>query len=415
VDLSDLDLTVLPWEGSRDTDPVWIGDVIYFLSDRDLAMNVYSYDTADGSLRQVTHYSEYDCKNLEAGGGVLIYENGGSLHVHDPADGSVERLEVSIRADLPWTRPSWESVGNSITEAVLGPTGTRAMFVARGEIFTVPVDEGDWRNLSRSSGSREIAPTWSPDGTHVAWFSDEAGEYQLVIGEQTGLGDVRTIEIDDPTFAYDTAWSPDGSKILFINADRELSFVDVETGERTRVDGDTYAAPDRSMDPVWSPDGRWIAYARRLDSQLRAIFVCDTTTGAVHQLTDGMADAISPVFDRDGTMLYFLASTDFGMNTGWLDMSSYPHETTRSVYAIILDDETASPLLPKSDEEPARDLDAGKEKDDASDEAADESADGGESNDDEDAAAAPEEDAAAAGGEGDADDDAGDTAPGRWR
>jgi tricorn protease len=191
---------------------------------------------------------------------------------------------------------------------------------------------------------------WSPDGEQIAWFNDESGEYGLVIADQDG-GNARRIEISEPSFYFVPTWSPDGSKLAFTDTHYRVLVMDVASGDIDHVDTDRYAHPERTMNPEWSPDSRFITYARRLDTQLRVVVVHDTETGETHQLTDGMADAISPVWDASGDYLYFLASTNYGLNTGWLDMTSFDHPVTRALYVAILDADGASPFLPRSDEE----------------------------------------------------------------
>jgi tricorn protease len=178
----------------------------------------------------------------------------------------------------------------------------------------------------------------------------------LVVADQDG-SNPRRIEIDDPTFYFVPTWSPDGTRLAFTDTDYRVLILDLESGDVTHVDTDRFAHPERSMNPVWSPDSRWVTYARRLDNQLRAIFVHDTESGETRQLTDGMADAISPVWDASGEYLYFLASTNYALNTGWLDMTSYDRPVTRALYVTVLRADGASPFLPRSDEEEAEDED----------------------------------------------------------
>ncbi len=372
LDLESMQLEKLPWSGSRDRDPVWLGDTVYFLSDRDYAMNVWAYDTGSGELTQVTSHDAYDVKSVDAGGGVVVYEQGGRLHRHDPSAGTTETLQITVRGDFPWTRPSYEDLSDDVRHANLSPTGVRAVFSARGEVFTVPTEKGATRNLSEDSGAADRHPVWSPDGSMVAWFSDASGEYRLKIRDQKGLDAPRSVELPGPTFYYTPAWSPDSEQILFTDTDLNLWVVDVSSGDATKVDTDQYAHPERTVDPVWSPDGTWIAYAKRLDNQHHAVMLYSIESGEATQVTPSMIDARNPAFDERGDYLYFLGSTDLGLDTGWLDMSSYGRPTTHGLYAAILAEDTPSPLLPESDEEPV-DGDGGEDdKDEAEDEAEDE-------------------------------------------
>ncbi len=352
MDLKSYDLTTPPWTDSRDWNPAWVGNAVYFLSDRDWAVNVWSYEPATKQLRQLTHYRDYDVRSLSSGGGAVVYEQAGWIHLLDPATGQDRTVDIRVSGDFPWAMERWVDVSKQLTNPSLSPTGARALFEGRGDVYTVPVEKGSWRDLTpQSSGSAERAPAWSPDGRHIAWFSDASGEYQLMIGDQDGATRPRAIPLEHPTFYYTPAWSPDGKKILFTDADLVLWVVDVATGKETRVDHDNYIPPSRTMDPVWSPDSRWIAYTKRLDNFFHALFVYNLETGQVHQLTDGLSDAVSPAFDASGKYLWFLASTDYGLSSGWLDMSSYDHPVQRGLYLAVLAKGTPSPLLPESDED----------------------------------------------------------------
>ena len=351
VSLGDLELQTPPWEGERQLDPTWMDGVVYYMSERDWASNVWSWDPRTGQERQITFHTDFDVMSLDAGHGVVVYEQGGYLHEVDPQSGRTRRLEIRAAGDQNWARSRWADIPPAaLNDARLSPTGKRAVFEYRGDLFTVPTGEGSWRNITASPGVADRHAVWSPDGAHVAWFSDASGEYALMIADQDG-GNARTVEISEPSFYFVPTWSPDGSKIAFTDTDYRVLVLDVGSGALQHVDTDRYAHPDRTMNPVWSPDSRWIAYARRLDTQLRAIFVYDTQAETTHQVTDGMADAITPVWDAAGEHLYFLASTDFGLNTGWLDMTSYDRPVTRALYVAILDEGGVSPFIPRSGEE----------------------------------------------------------------
>ncbi len=352
-----------PWEGERQMDPVWMDGTVIYMSERDYASNIWSFDPATGTEKQLTFHSDFDVKSVGAGDGVVVYEQAGFLHALDPGSGQTRQLVIHVAGDFNWARSRWEDVSpGQLSGSRLSPTGKRALFTYRGEIFSVPAEEGSWRNLTRTPGTADRSPAWSPDGSRIAWFNDAGDEYGLMIADQNGANQ-RRISIADPTFYFQPEWSPDSSRLAFTDTDYRVLILDVETGGVTHVDTDRYAHPERSMNPVWSPDSRWIAYARRLDNQLRAIFVHNTNSGETRQLTDGMADAITPVWDASGKYLYFLASTDYGLNTGWLDMTSYDRPVTRTLYVTLLAAETPSPFLPQSDEEDTAD-DAG---DDAGD------------------------------------------------
>ena len=352
----------------RHIDPVWMDGTVYFLSERDYTMNIWSYNPENGESEQHTFHSQFDVKSLDSGDGIIVYEQGGYLYELDPSTGEHEQIVIDVQGDMTQARPRWvDASPTSLDNASLSPTGERALFQFRGEVITVPKEEGTWRNLTNSSGVANRYPIWSPDGQQVAWFSDKSGEYQLYVTDQKGLEEPRKIELPEPTFFFEPAWSPDGKYISYTDTHYRLWYVNVETGEATHVDTDGYAHPNRSMNPKWSPDSKWIAYSKRLPSHFRVIKVHNVETGETHQITDGMADSIDPVWDESGDYIYFLASTDFGLNTGWLDMSSYDMSTTRGLYLALLDSDTPSPFLPESDEEPVK-----KEEQDKSEEESEE-------------------------------------------
>ncbi len=351
MNLGSYDIESPPWTDSKDIDPVWVGDVVYFISDRDWCANVWSYDTKSKQLTQVTHFKDLDVKSLDAGAGAVVFEQAGYLHVLDPATRRHRRLDITARGDFPWLVPQWRDVTNRMTNLALSPTGKRAAVEARGEIFTIPVEKGDWRNLTRTAGVAERAPAWSPDGQTVSYFSDASGEYQLVITSADGLGTPRILSLPNPSFYYTPQWSPDGRKLLYTDTHLNVWVLDVASGIPTKVDTDAYMVPERSLNPVWSPDSKWIAYAKRLPTQLHAIFVYDLVNSRARQVTDGLSDATWPAWDANGKYLYFMASTNFALRTGWLDMTSYDRPVTRGVYLAVLSRSEPSPLPPESDED----------------------------------------------------------------
>lgn len=343
----------------RHLDPTWVGKDVYFLSERDYASNIWKFNTAQESVEQITFHSDFDIKSQDAFGTDIVYEQGGYLHLLDTKTKKSQQLVINVEGDIDWARPRWENVSSgSLTNGSLSPSGKRALFEYRGEIFTAPKEKGDWRNITQSSGVADRSPAWSPDGEKIAWFSDKSGEYQLVIADQMGQN-AKSISLNN-TFYFRPDWSADSKHIAFTDTHYNLWVVNTETGEAKKIDTDGFAHPNRTMNPVWSPDGRWIAYARQLTNSFKAIKIYDTQTQKIFQITDGMADAIDPVWDHSGKYLYFAASTDYGLNTGWLDMSSYDPSITRSIYMVVLDKNLMDPLAPESDEE--AEAEAEKEK-----------------------------------------------------
>jgi len=351
VDLATLEVEKISRDNSNETDPMWIGDAVYFLSDRNGTMNLFSWNTQSKQVRQLTQHRDFDVKCATAGDGIIVYEQAGWIYLFDPKVGSSKKIPITVNADLPWARPHFAKVASMVRSIEISPTGSRAVFEARGDIFTIPAEKGDIRNLTNSTGIHDRDPAWSPDGKRIAWFSDRGGEYQLMIGEQTGLEPVKVIAFDKPSFYYNPAWSPDSKKLAFADKHLTLWYLDVDEGKPIKVDTDTYDHPQRTLVPVWSPDSKWIAYTKRLDNHMHAIFLYSLNEKKSRQVTDGLSDGISPAFDKSGKYLFFLASTNFGLNAGWLDMTSYDRPVTRSVYLAVLPKDVPSPLAPESDEE----------------------------------------------------------------
>jgi tricorn protease len=352
ADLSDSHIEKVPRSDSNDFNPMWLGDRVYFLSDRNGPFTLFTYDPAGKQVTQVLANHGLDLKSASAGPDVIVYEQFGSLHLFDPQSGAHRRLVVRAPADLPNVRPHFEKVAKQIRNAALSPSGARAVFEAHGEILTVPAAKGDMRNLTETPGVAERDPAWSPDGRSIAYFSDESGEYQLHVRPSRGPGEAKKYALGKPPSFYRTpVWSPDGKKIAYADKRLHLWVLDLGSGKNTLVDRGTYM--DDIPTAAWSPDGRWLAYVRQLKSAMRAVFVYSLESGRAHQITDGMSDARYVAFDRSGKYLYFTASTDVGsaLEVLALDMAAIGRPVTRSVYAVVLRESLPSPLAPESDEE----------------------------------------------------------------
>ena len=351
VDLKSYDLVTPPWTDSKDVEPVWLGDTVYFISDRDGVANVWSYESRSKKLTQATRFTDYDVKTLDAGGGAIVFEQAGRIHELDPKSGRANLVSITARGDFPWMMPRWDDVTSRMTNIALSPTGRRVLVEARGEVFTIPAEKGDTRNITNSSASAERDPAWSPDGKWISYFSDKGGEYKLVIEEQDGIKPPREITLPNPKHYYTASWSPDSKKLLYSDTDLNVWVMDVAGGQTKKIGRDPWMVPRRTLHPTWSPDSKWVAYASRLNSLYRAIIVSNVETGETKQVTDGLADAMYPVWDASGKYLWFLASTDFGLGSQWLDMTSYDREETFGLYFAVLKKREPSPLLPESDED----------------------------------------------------------------
>jgi len=354
VQLSDLKLEKIPRENSNDSHPVWFGDSVYFLSDRNGAVTLFSYDTKSKAVKQAVENKGLDLKSVSAGPDALVYEQFGGIFLFDPRSGKSSRAAIHVSGDLPSTRAHYEKVGEKIQNAGISPTGARAVFEAHAEILTVPGEKGDVRNLTRTTAVAERDPAWSPDGQSIAFFSDESGEYALHIVNQTGSGTVKKISLGNPpSYFYSPTWSPDSKKIAYTDKRLNIWYVDVEKGTPVKVDTDRFEDPSVSLAVSWSPDNKWLTYSKFLENHLRGIFVYSLEGGKVSQMTDGLGDARYPVFDKGGKEIIFAASTDLGLSAGWLDLSSFQHPVLRNIYVAVLKKGEKSPVEPQSDEEKA--------------------------------------------------------------
>jgi tricorn protease len=351
ADLANSSVVEIPRQNSNDFNPIWVGDDIYFLSDRNGPVTLFLYDTRSKKVKQVMENKSYDFKSAAAGPGAIVYEQFGSLHLYDLRTGS-KPVEVRLAGDLPELRPRYVNVAKRLRNPDISPSGARAVFEARSEILTVPAEKGDARNLTNSTGVYEREPVWSPDGKSIAYFSDESGEYALHLQDQSGLGAIKKIALGEkPAFYMAPVWSPDGKKIAYLDNHADLWYIDVEEAKPVLVDKDYYMS-DRDMTAAWSPDSKWLAYSKSLKSHMGAIHFYSLADARSTQVTDGMSDAKQPVFDKGGKFLYFTASTNSGPAMQ-PDLESAIRPVTRSVYLIVLSKDEKSPLWPESDEENA--------------------------------------------------------------
>jgi len=357
VNLKTLDLVKVPRENSNDSNPLWVGNEIYFLSDRNGPVSLFRYDVESKQVSQVVPNTGFDLKSAQSGPGGLVYEQFGSIHLFDTATSSDQTVSIRIHGELANVAPHRVTVTpDEIQNAALSPTGARAVFEAHGEIFTVPGEKGDTRNLTNTPGVAERDPDWSPDGKTIAYFSDASGEYQLYLRDQTGFKPPTVIDLGpEPSFFYSPTWSPDSKLIAYSDKHQRLWYVDVPSGKPVLVDKEIYGSFGNNFNAVWSPDSKWVAYQRDLDNELHAIFLYSLETHKATQVTDGMSDATDPAFDGGGKYLYFLASTDDGPSRAGIDLSSLDRAQTSAAYVAVLSKYGASPVPPESDDEKAKD------------------------------------------------------------
>jgi tricorn protease len=353
LNLEDSSEKLLPNESTVDVQPVWLGDKIYFLSDRDWAMNIWMYDTKTSALKQITKFKDVDIKSLSGHKEKLAFERDGYLHTYDLNTEKSTQLELDLRGDFPWARTKWEDVSSSVGSASLSPTGKRAIMGARGEIFTVPVEHGDARNITNNSAAAERSPLWSPKGDKIAWFSDVNGKgYQLMIADQDGLSKPEAISIEESKMAWEPAWSPDGKYIVFTDDDVRIRLIDIEAKTIKTIDvgGNNFERGDLGL--TWSKDSKRIAYAKSGANNFRRICIWSMVDDRVRPVTNEMADAFSPAWDADQHHLYFLASTDLALLSNYVNTSVMGAKSANyGAYVINLLKKDPSPFEPRSDEE----------------------------------------------------------------
>ncbi len=381
ADLKDSSIIKVPRGNSNDHFPMWVGDTVYFLSDRNGPVSLFAYDTKTKQVSEALHSDGLDFKTASAGPDAIVIEQFGAIKLYDLNTHQAKNISIRVTGDIDSVRPHFAKVDpKRIQHFNFSPTGARAVFEAWGEIFTVPTGKGDIRNLTRSPAVADRDPAWSPDGKSIAYFSDESGEYELCIRSQSGLGEVRCINLGTPSsFFYGPTWSNDSKKIAYSDKRLNLWFVDLDNPKPKLVDSDLFGGfGPTQLGQTWAPDNKWIAYVKQLPSGQHAVFVYSLEQGKVSQITDGMSDALNPAFDPNGKYLYFTASTDVALSTAGLDMSSDEHRVSRAVYVAVLSKDEKSPLAPESDEEKSKEekkADADKAKDSSKEPARDKNKD----------------------------------------
>lgn len=352
LNLDDLSETLLPNEKTTDTQPLWIDDKIYFLSDRDWTVNVWAYTPKTGDLKQITNFKGTDVKWLAGNAQKLAVEQDGYLHFLDLTNNKTEQLSFTINADFPWAETKWKDVSRRLRAVSISPTGKRAIMESRGEIFTTPVEHGDTRNLTQSSDAADRAPIWSPKGNQIAWFSDtDKKGYALMISTQDGLSEPKSISIGISKMAWEPIWSPDGKFIAFVDDDVRIRIVDLEKETIMTADVGGMNLERGSMGISWSPDSKWLTYSKTGDNNFRQIKVWSLETYEVTALTNSFADAFSPSWDLDKKHLYFLASTDLALASNWASTSAMTAKPVYGAYIINLQKDADSPFKAQSDEE----------------------------------------------------------------
>ena len=349
--MSDSRVKEIPRKDNEDSNPMWIGDSVYFLSDRNGPFGLFRYDAKTGRVTEEVKGSGFDLKSADAGPDAIVYEKLGSIHLFDPAKRTSTTVPIDIQSDFPELRKRIKDLKTSIQDASISPSGQRIAVAARGWIFTIPAAKGDARLVSEAQGVHRRDPAWSPNGKTIAFVTDSEGDQQMALVD-TATSTERRVDLGEKPGYYDSpVWSPDSKSIAYADNKLNLWVLDVATGKSTKIDTRTYRGRG-GMRPRWSPDSKWLTWSRDLRTHMSAVFMHSFETGTKTQITDGLSDATTPVFDRDGKHLYFLASTNVGMGLDFEDMSGMAAQpSTSSIYAVVLSKDSPNPLHPESDEE----------------------------------------------------------------
>ncbi|MCX6122098.1 MAG: PDZ domain-containing protein [Ignavibacteriales bacterium] len=343
---------------AQDIFPMWSGNTIYFISDRDenKRMNLYSYDLNTKETKKVTNFTEYDIKFPSLGDNAVVFENGGYIYKYDFASGKAEKVTISINDDFDGGRGSLVDVSKNITNYEIAPDGNRALFGARGDIFTIPVKYGNIRNLTKTAGVHERNSKWSPDGKSIAYISDATGEDEIYIMSQDGSGTPTRLTTNGDVYKYNIIWSPDSKKILWADKQQRLLYVEVESKKVTLVmQSDQWEFTDYA----WSPDSKWIAFAKPEEEVMTKLCLYSLETQKAIEVTDGWFSSYEPSFSSDGKYLFFVSNRTFNPSysqTEW----NHAYFDMAKIYLLTLSKETKSPFEPKSDEVKMKEEKSGK-------------------------------------------------------
>ncbi len=352
ADLKDSHVKEIPRKNWNDNQPVWFGGKIFFLCDETGPVGLRSYDVSTGAERVEIPGAGFDLKSLTAGPDVLAYEKLGSIHLYDPKSHSDKTVHISVQGDFAAVRTQFKDLRPYIDSVSISPSGSRVAVAARGFVVTVPASKGDVHETDDTQGVHRRGVSWSPDGKTIAYITDVAGYRQIGLWDVAGAKETRFDLGDGPSLYENPTWSPDSSKIVYIDYAQRAWIMDAKTGKSIKAW--TWPSAGGPSQPVWSPDSKWLTYSDMLASHFRAICLYSVESGKTIQVTDGLADAQSPIFDRDGKYLYFLASTHVGQGATLGDISQFNNlNRVYSIYAVMLRRGMPNPLQPESDEEAA--------------------------------------------------------------
>jgi tricorn protease len=339
-------------EEAGDEFPMWRGNFIYFISDRgkDQKMNLWSYHLDTREFEQLTHFSDYDIHYPSLGPDDIVFENGGKLYLFNADGKQLKEVKVNVVTDDIFLKPKWVNAEKNMVHANISPDGNRVLVEARGDIFSLPAENGYVKDLTQTSGIAERFPAWSPDGRSIAYWSDQSGEYELWIMQPGKPNSARKLTAYGPGFRYNLFWSPDSKKLAFIDKSTRIRIYDLQTGETKEVDKAlrfTHSALENFI-CSWSPDSRLIAYSRDLENEHNAVFIYDVPAKTLHQVTNGFYSANNPVFDPEGKYLLLITNQSFDPAYSDLD-NSFIYANSGKIAAISLQKDGVSLLYPKND------------------------------------------------------------------
>lgn len=337
---------------AQDIFPMWKGDKVYFLSDRDRIMNLFVYDLNTKETNKLTHFDTYDIKFPSMGDKQIVFENGGYLYTWNMESGELQQLHIQIKDDLLYARNQRVDASKFIRSVSLAPDAKRLVIGARGDVFTIPASEGITRNLTQTSGNNDNHAIWSPDGRYIAFISDKSGTEEIYLVDPIDRSKTVQLTKGGTTFKYRIKWSPDSKKILWADKKLRLRYIDIDSKKITEVDK---AEVWEFNSYNWSPDSKWICYARpELESESK-IYLYSLVKAKSYPVTEGWFVSNSPVFSSDGKYLYFTSNRDFNPTYSWTEWNHAYTDMSR-VYVLTLSKETPSPLALKNDESGVEDL-----------------------------------------------------------
>ncbi len=331
---------------SQDIFPMWIGDEVFFISDRDRAMNLFVYNLKTKQTEKLTHFNDFDIKFPSHSGNSIVFEKGGYLFHFDVVKRELNQIPVTISIDNLYSRREFKDVSSGIANSDIAPDGARVVYSARGDIFTVPSESGITRNLTQSSYAHDRNPQWSPDGKHIAFISDLSGEFEIYIQAQDGSSPAKQITTGNKTYMYSISWSPDSKKILWNDREGKLQFVDIDTKKVTLVEKGEYGL---FFNYSWSPDSKWIAFSKDEENRFSAIYLYNVLANTKHPVTDNWYTSALPVFSNDGKYLLFTSDRDFNpiySRTEW----NHAYMAMSRIYMAVLAKDTPSPFAPENNE-----------------------------------------------------------------